>query len=792
MAFIDKKDPVVLNIKLTSQGRELLSKGKLTFNYFGVGDSEIDYDFSRDTGFNPFYSNMLRPADKNPLQLSFISRSFDDDLYNEIASVPCTPTIVENHVPAIGFFDQTATEFLSDTDHVKQPDGMIAVSAVSGGNLLTINKAPTYQANPNEPSVGDFLLVRWANPKTESTTGYTVNSNISVPYIWYSVQSIVSGSLSSDNLVVEVDRELPDFSNLTGATSNDVVAGAMFYYNSIKYEGDDSFSTDDTDDALIAFLQNCQCPTIKFPFWNLSIIFTENIIGVDPAKDKSFGRYNSGNFGGFVSYIQNQAKDSDSYKRKLGVIHYTNNSVANVYAEGFYGDPLNSEDDGKVPTLDIPTIMWHKTSGTTLGERFKASGSLKYLVGETKSLNTRYFDLADLEGNVVGKVFYDLKIFVIEDQELLFALSYKSNRSWTLPNYGVDLNANVTFGCPQCGLEYMVTTVSPNIIGGDNGSIHIHDIINVLGDPQQGELILEVLSGTDQVFFNKITGDITITNDNTLNGFSLSAATYTVKMTDLGAPNCTIEEVVSLTANTSTLATSSDEETYSALIPYFQVNAWEDNPVRIRLFSDSSAGLGFPFGDAYVTVGPTGMTQSNLATRFANGVGVTGNDAISSLVSGGKWTPVPDSGYLEITNLSFKEPYAIYVRDSILGDYTDLEDPSVKNSQTWTYYVAAASPFKLGSEFVLTQGTDSSGQYIVVSEYIKTIDPNKNPIVGDIEASLHSVDGDPANWVTSPNDGTPIKMYLPTNASGGYNVTVRERYGYIQMYSVKADNIINI
>ena len=46
MAFIDKKDPVVLNIKLTSKGRELLSQGKLKFKYYVIGDSEIDYAFN--------------------------------------------------------------------------------------------------------------------------------------------------------------------------------------------------------------------------------------------------------------------------------------------------------------------------------------------------------------------------------------------------------------------------------------------------------------------------------------------------------------------------------------------------------------------------------------------------------------------------------------------------------------------------------------------------------------------------------------------------------------------------
>ena len=46
---------------------------------------------------------------------------------------------------------------------------------------------------------------------------------------------------------------------------------------------------------------------------------------------------------------------------------------------------------------------------------------------------------------VVGKVFNELKMFVIEDQELLFAMSYKSNRSWTLPDYTA-----ITQDIPPC------------------------------------------------------------------------------------------------------------------------------------------------------------------------------------------------------------------------------------------------------------------------------------------------------------------------------------------------------
>ena len=75
--------------------------------------------------------------------------------------------------------------------------------------------------------------------------------------------------------------------------------------------------------------------------------------------------------------------------------------------------------------------MWHKSNTTTLGTTLSPIGGQQLLTG----LEIYYYDLADSNGFIVGKMFPDLKIFVIEDQELLFAMSYKSNRSWTLPNY---------------------------------------------------------------------------------------------------------------------------------------------------------------------------------------------------------------------------------------------------------------------------------------------------------------------------------------------------------------------
>jgi hypothetical protein len=435
MAFIEKKNPVVINIRLTTKGRELLSQGNLNFKYFAVGDSEIDYVFNAETGNIPFNSNILRPADVNPNIISFIlqnaSGSTGYTAYNIIPSVPSSSYIVTNSEQPIGFFTSGCTSFVTDSNHVKQPDAMVYMGGITGGTTLYLKKAPTYGTSGNEPTVGDLLLVKWTLNK--DTTGYKISGSTPTPYLIYQISGITSGTLAGNNLIVEVDRNLPDFTGY-GATGK---AGAMIYYNFINYSGNTIFNyspTDYLDDSVIDFLQNSQCPTIVFPFWNMTIIFTEEIAGVLTGNTyRKFGQFNSATYGGFVSYIQNQAP---VYK-KLGVIHYTNDSPANVYGEGFYL---------KTPKLEIPTIMWHKSTTKTLGVILIASGSPKLITGSTSgatALDTEYYDLADPDGNIVGKVFTDLKIFVIEDQELLFAMSYKSNRSWTLPNYIISVNTIV-------------------------------------------------------------------------------------------------------------------------------------------------------------------------------------------------------------------------------------------------------------------------------------------------------------------------------------------------------------
>jgi len=452
MAFIERKDPVVMNIKLTSKGRELLSSGQLDFKYYALGDGEIDYEFNKaivdggDTEYTAFDTTILRPADKNPDLISFIARNVSGDPYNELSNVPSAAYQVENQVESLGFFTNNNTEYIIDANHVKQPDAMVAMSSVSGGTgitSITLLKAPGYGTSGEEPAVGDILFIKWT--KDVHTTGFTINTSNATPHLFYRITGITSGSLATGSVTVGVDRPIPNF---TGGLS--VYAGAMIYYNEINFSGDTILNmspTDYLDESVLSFLENSQCPTVVFPYWNMSIIFTEEIAGVQAGNVK-YTDFRNKTLGGFVSYIQNQAPE---YK-KLGVIHYTNSSPANVYGEGFIPD---------TPTLDIPTIMWHKSSTSTLGTTLSPIGGQQLLTG----LNIYYYDLADPLGFVVGKMFPDLKIFVIEDQELLFAMSYKSNRSWTLPDYTANLGAII----PPCPTGIAVTwnqpTINPTYVG---------------------------------------------------------------------------------------------------------------------------------------------------------------------------------------------------------------------------------------------------------------------------------------------------------------------------------------
>ena len=108
-----------------------------------------------------------------------------------------------------------------------------------------------------------------------------------------------------------------------------------------------------------------------------------------------------------------------------------------------YGQQLYVELDlNQTPVLKLPTLMWHRSSGVTIGQTFSGTGVQQYVKQGLNNTDIRYFDLADEQGYNVGRIFPDQHLFTIDDDELVAAMSYKSNRNWTLPKLNLALKAS--------------------------------------------------------------------------------------------------------------------------------------------------------------------------------------------------------------------------------------------------------------------------------------------------------------------------------------------------------------
>ena len=422
MAFIEKKDPIILNIKLTTKGRNLLSQGKLNFKYFGIGDSEIDYN---NINLNNVDVNILRATDKNPDIISFIGDG--TTIYNPVVSRASKEYIITNTATELGFF--SGNTILTDSNHVKQPSIQINIDSVSGGNFVGLYQSSTYINLSPEPEIGDILMVKWINKRGTNSNNDIISTP--TPYLFYKITG-KTGTLAANNIVVALDRELPNYTGNIGGSAGKI-AGAMVY-NNVQNTGTTLTPTAYSINSLTDFINNSQCDNIKFPLWNLSIIYSEEFAGVKSGNTK-FINFKTSGLTGFISYIQEQ---SPIYK-KLGVIHYTNSSPNNIYGEGFYHN---------TPVLKLPTIMWHKSNNSSIGLILSGDTIQKRL----SKLDLVYYDLVDNGGNIVGKIFNELKLFVIEDQDLLFAMSFKSNRNWTLPDFSLVIGGEI----PYCG--YVPTT----------------------------------------------------------------------------------------------------------------------------------------------------------------------------------------------------------------------------------------------------------------------------------------------------------------------------------------------
>src|SRR5690242_7243567 len=112
MSYIIDSTSGFVSIKLTEIGRQMLAQGQLTFTYWGVGDSELNYGREAIVDANPTdvtlsgASKILRPFDKQPNIKSFITPTGAADPLNVInsANINVIKAVVNNQATERGFF----------------------------------------------------------------------------------------------------------------------------------------------------------------------------------------------------------------------------------------------------------------------------------------------------------------------------------------------------------------------------------------------------------------------------------------------------------------------------------------------------------------------------------------------------------------------------------------------------------------------------------------------------------------------------------------------------------------
>lgn len=422
MSFILKTNPIPVNIKLTNAGREKLSQGNFNVTHFSLGDTEMNYKFYKNNSINQNLSNVLLPFE-NLTDIRYkLKKSFNDTEFLYPVTPFSTKNIVYNDVN-MGFFDEVNTKFTFNTeiDRVKESNIRIDISQLSSNtNSVTITQDSNYEAGAGV-EVGDYILISWINPYMVSgDTENQINPEVYSPYLFYKIISL-SGSIGGNNLQLTLDRNLPNFG--AGIPFGTFYSKCFIYpkYDSIiDYYGTE-FLSDYWGFTDNNYIENCYNPNNRVKIWNYTLFYPENYIAIKDT-DKLPNDLYSFKFKSFLNYIS--ANNTDNV---YGIIHYTNSLPDNNIGEGFYENSAQ---------LILPTIMWHKNKENKIGVVFSCEQNINII----QESNIRYYNLVDPNNFIVGKCFPDLKIFLIEDQELVKILALKTNRNWTLPNTRIGIS----------------------------------------------------------------------------------------------------------------------------------------------------------------------------------------------------------------------------------------------------------------------------------------------------------------------------------------------------------------
>jgi hypothetical protein len=478
MAYIIKNTAGLINTRLTDVGRRNISQGDFNISYFQIGDSEVSY--TAVTNYNQTNNNILMPAfnaqndtgspqsNKQNIKYPYYVEGSAGNTYgipfmdNKIQSV-------YNAAGPKGFFTTGNTLIETSSAYTITSNYWIDMSTMNGQTSIQIEFDINVcnQTTTGTPEINDFVTI--------VLDGYGGCGDFGTNQILtYRIQNMnpVTGTTGS-TFTITLDRALPTYTGLP----TDLYYGRMYVYPSGMTQLYDFITpapfwqTDTLNFESPCDVRNRENTLV----WNMNIPWSENPAGLFASTYEDYTKYGSVTYIGTKEYLgyqepSGQTDTSQVYyynsfdekiivrpqaQKAIAIIHYTNQDIDNVYGEKFATqpyDPQNPTDDiglARHFRLTMPTLMWHKSTGTTIGQTFWIDPPgydlcTPYYIKSTKNIDMndpgiRYYHLwdtnPDSNGNLnrIGKVFPDQEIIVVDDEEVIAAMSYKSNRNWTLP-----------------------------------------------------------------------------------------------------------------------------------------------------------------------------------------------------------------------------------------------------------------------------------------------------------------------------------------------------------------------
>jgi hypothetical protein len=479
MAYIIKNTSGLVNTRLTDVGRRNISQGNFNISYFQIGDSEVNY--TAVPNYNQVNNNILMPAFNAQNDTGFPESNKQNVKYPYYVSggqgstygIPYMDSVVDevyNSAGPKGFFTgATSSGWTVQTSsaYTVTSNYYVELNTLVGGTQFNLELDPI-SPTTGTPSIGDYVTVFLDG----FASGSTVNTN---PILTYRIQGLSPsvGTTGQTPWVVTVDREIPDYTPYSLAGQ---YARALIYPSGMTVLYDFITPAPFWETDALNFESPCDVTNRENTLiWNMNIPWSENPAGLLPNTYEDYADYGSVTYIGTKEYLgyqeaTGQTDTSEVYyynsfdekvivypkdQKAIAIIHYTNQDIDNVYGEKFSTvpfdpqNPTNSIGLARHFKLSIPTLMWHKSTGNTIGETFFIDPPnydlcTPYFIKSTRNLDMndpgiRYYHLwdtnPDSNGNLnrIGKVFPDQQIVIIDDEEVIGALSYKANRNWTLP-----------------------------------------------------------------------------------------------------------------------------------------------------------------------------------------------------------------------------------------------------------------------------------------------------------------------------------------------------------------------